>query len=422
MMRHAGLVVELGQGRAVVLTPDGQFKRVRAKAGWQLGEEVRLENVVALPQRRPATLTWVAAAAIILAMLLPGALSVRAIFGQTALAAYVAVDINPSLELQVSGAGKVLAANAVNDDAAQLLQSMNLQGLPLDQAVRQITEKAIAAGYLTQTGDNMVLITVTPSKADGTVNASLSQRVEASQQVVKAVLKEHQLPNAVETLSAPAQVRDTARSQGLSTGKLLVASEAAEDGVKITSDELKNQPLGKILSQELKGASGSDKRAVVNDFLTKVKSKDHGDQKDKVKAVDDLVKTWHEKQDGNSDKSDDKDSAKPDGKVDGNTDGQSGTKAPDNKDKSPRGEDGKKSDAGQPAEKSVGAPVTPLAQVVAPVAPAVTASAANGDRGNPHGKGRKGYDVEGSGWQTQFRDFFARIFGRVADDMDSNRD
>ncbi len=417
MERHEGLVVGLGKGLAVVLTPDGQFRRVRAQADWQLGAEVRLDHVVTLPRRQPRALTWVAAAAILLAMLLPGALSVRTLVGQGALAAYVAVDINPSLELQVSAAGKVLDTSAVNDDAAQLMQELNLRGLLLDQAMRQITEKAIAAGYLTQTGDNMVLITVTSSAADGSVSAGVTQRVQASEQAVQAVLTQHQLPNAVETLTAPAEVRTTAKSQGLSTGKLLVASEAAAAGVNISSEELKQQPLGKILARKLTSTNSADKRAILSDFLTRVKGKDHENQKDMVKAVDDLVRSWKEKDDG-----------KHRGDNSGNNAGDKGDgNSRDRKDATPAQPQGAGKKPGQsdpngsqPAQKSDGEQVAPAA----PQKPAVSESVESPGRDNTkdvRGKRRKGADGANGQWPEQFREFFERIFGKASSHLGSDR-
>lgn len=291
MTRQEGLVVELRKGLAVVLTPDGQFKQVPAREGWQLGQEVPLQPaVVTLPRRRrPVSPAWAVAAALILVLLLPGVLSIRGAFvTQNALAAYVAVDINPSLELQVSSAGKVLEATAVNADAAGLLKQVSLRGVVLQEAVRRITEQAVSAGYLSQTHDNMVLITVTPSSGDTNVSAGLARQVQASEDAARAVLQGHQLLNAVATLTAPPAVRDTAKKEGLSTGKLLVASEAVQEGAQITPEDLRKEPLSKVLEKSLGNGKGDDKKAV-GDFLIRVKDKDHGNQRDKVKAVDDFM-------------------------------------------------------------------------------------------------------------------------------------
>ncbi|MCL5676540.1 MAG: anti-sigma factor domain-containing protein, partial [Firmicutes bacterium] len=238
MRGQRGLVLELEKGLAVVLTPDGQYRRIAAGREWELGQEVQFEATVAalpqaLPQRPRLHPAWLAAAVVLLALLVPGTLSVRSLLSRPALAAYVAVDINPSLELQVDAGGKVLAAQAVNDDAVPLLQALSLKGLPLDQAVRAITEKAVAAGYLSQSNDNMVLITVTPKASGADVPQAVQQQVAASQQAAAAVLNQRGLKNDVEALSAPAEVRDAAKSQGIPTGKLFVASEAARQGTVI---------------------------------------------------------------------------------------------------------------------------------------------------------------------------------------------
>lgn len=250
MSRQSGLVLDLEKGLAVVLTPDGDYRRVTAGPGWQLGQEVQFESTAGvLPQGLRLSPAWLVAAVVLLALLVPGVLSVRTLLSQPALAAYVAVDINPSLELQVDAAGKVLEAQAVNDDALPLLQELALKGLPLDAAIRAITENAVSAGYLSASNDNMVLITVTPKAAGAAVPQLVQQHVAASQQAAEAVLRQKGLKNDVETLTAPAEVRDVARREGLPTGKLVVASEAARQGAVIDRNTLKSEPLTKAFEQ-----------------------------------------------------------------------------------------------------------------------------------------------------------------------------
>lgn len=281
MSRQRGLVLELEKGLAVVLTPDGQYRRIAAGRDWRLGQEIQFEStVVALPRHRRVSPAWLVAAVVLLALLVPGTLSLRSWLSQPALAAYVAVDINPSLELQVDADGKVLAAQAVNDDALQLLQELTLKGLPLEQAVRAITEKAVAAGYLSESNDNMLLITVTPRSAGAAVPQAVQEQVTASRQAATALLSQKGLKNDVEALTAPAEVRDVARRQGLPTGKLVVASEAARQGTMIDPKTLKSEPLTKAFEK----AGGKDALQKALERIKEAKDKDA-----LVQAVDDFV-------------------------------------------------------------------------------------------------------------------------------------
>ncbi|MGE5589093.1 MAG: anti-sigma factor domain-containing protein [Bacillota bacterium] len=400
MSRQRGLVLEMDKGLAVVLTPDGQYRRIPAGRDWELGREVQFEStVVGPPARRRVAPAWlVAAAVVLLALVVPGALSVQSLFGGQALAAYVAVDINPSLELQVDARGTVLDAQAVNDDAVPLLQQLSLKGLALQQALQQITEKAIGAGYLSAANDNMVLITVTPGSAEKPVPEVVQQQVRASQQATAALLKDRGLPNQVESLAAPAEVREAARREGVPTGKLVVASEAARQGVVLTKDQLKNEPLTKALEQV--GDEGVLEKALEN--VRKPKAKD-----DLVRAVDDFVMEMsHGKKDGKDQPPGQAKKDDPDGAETGSQEGE---------DRQGNAGQGKDDDNGSKDKRDKGNGKDDEA-----VAPDQQSRTGERGRDKKDAKGRSRGGQEGNStlrengdgsWDEQFRALLDRIFG-----------
>ena len=62
--------------------------------------------------------------------------------------AIVGLDINPSIELIVDGQNKVVAINAKNNDADQLIASIDISNLNLDQAISTIVESCMKAGQI----------------------------------------------------------------------------------------------------------------------------------------------------------------------------------------------------------------------------------------------------------------------------------
>ncbi len=63
--------------------------------------------------------------------------------------AYLAVDINPSVEFIIKD-GKVSGVTAVNDDAYVLISGVTFEGLTAEDAVKKIVDLAEELGYLTQ--------------------------------------------------------------------------------------------------------------------------------------------------------------------------------------------------------------------------------------------------------------------------------
>ncbi len=77
---------------------------------------------------------------------------------------YLAVDINPTVELVVDGE-TVVTVKAGNDDAAVLLSGENFEDMSVEEALQKIVELAEELGYLTEENDD-VKISVTADKAE----------------------------------------------------------------------------------------------------------------------------------------------------------------------------------------------------------------------------------------------------------------
>ncbi len=77
---------------------------------------------------------------------------------------YLAIDINPTVELVVDGE-TVITVQAGNDDAAVLLSGENFENLSVEEATQKIVELAEELGYLTDENDD-VKITVTADKEE----------------------------------------------------------------------------------------------------------------------------------------------------------------------------------------------------------------------------------------------------------------
>ncbi|MBR2442148.1 MAG: hypothetical protein IKB20_03695 [Clostridia bacterium] len=87
--------------------------------------------------------------------------------GQTATLtgySYLAVDINPTVELVVDGE-TVVTVNAGNDDAAVLLSGENFENMSVEEALEKIVALAEELGYLTEENDD-VKITVSADKEE----------------------------------------------------------------------------------------------------------------------------------------------------------------------------------------------------------------------------------------------------------------
>ena len=116
------------------------------------GTVIEMEQKVNAKKGKNKVLRTCVAIAAAAAVLVMGVLIGRGI-GQPAapsanVAAIISLDVNPSVELRVDAAEKVLAAEARNADGAAALEGMELVGTQLNVAVNAIVGSMLKLGYI----------------------------------------------------------------------------------------------------------------------------------------------------------------------------------------------------------------------------------------------------------------------------------
>jgi hypothetical protein len=171
-------------------------------------------------------------AAAVLLFLLPFAMVNMA---APAPAAYLALDINPSVELALDQNGRVLAAEALNEDGATVLQGLALKNLPIAKAILAIVHRAQETGYCPPDTEHTLFLTVSPAQDEKTILLE-SQALSPHQicATVQSELAAAHLPVQVTGGQVQAEVREQARAQAMSVNRYLAQTGAAKRGLDLT--------------------------------------------------------------------------------------------------------------------------------------------------------------------------------------------
>ncbi|MDD2534308.1 MAG: anti-sigma factor domain-containing protein [Eubacteriales bacterium] len=198
-MNRKALILEIQHKTAVILTEDHEYLKIRLQPGYAVGQTIQVspeDLFLAVREKGGVYMSkkWITVVASLVLVVAIGVLAVQ--FGQTPnhdagtavlsgntssteaasqlesvtataqignpAVAVLAIDINPSMELQLNADGLVVAWQAMNQDAEKL-QFGELVGMPAEQAVEKIILAAQAAGFLdsdTETDDFVVLAMV----------------------------------------------------------------------------------------------------------------------------------------------------------------------------------------------------------------------------------------------------------------------
>lgn len=190
----------------------------------------RERTKITILYRRLRTTAAVAAACLCVAVMGAGVSA----FQNSRVSSSIGIDVNPSIELFVNRNDKVLKVEAINPDAVEILDDMELKNVDLNIAVNAVIGSMVRHGYL-EGVDNAILVTVS---SDNEVKAAaLRQDVVLD---IENSLEEHKLQAVVydQQASVTDEVKVIADEYGISYGKAYFLQELVDEN-GLTQEELK---------------------------------------------------------------------------------------------------------------------------------------------------------------------------------------
>lgn len=170
-------------------------------------------------------------------------------YGETRVVSVVGIDVNPGIELSLNRNDRILKAEAVNEDAAGILESVDVKGKKLDKAVARIVDSMLDHGYLKE-AVNGVLVTV--SEVNPGKQAVSEQAVA---QKVKDALEAKEVQAVVydQKIEVTPELKEMAQEYGISCGKAYFVQTLAEEEESLDPDRMEELASLNItqLSQEI---------------------------------------------------------------------------------------------------------------------------------------------------------------------------
>ena len=170
---------------------------------------------VVIPLRKKRPFARMAVAACLALLLVGGGVLGFYLRQQSAVASVVSLDVNPSIQLEVSQSEKVLTARALNAEAEEILRDMPLEGTDLNVAVNAIVGSLLRHGYL-ESLSSAILISV--EDADAGRAARLQESLSSE---VGLALQNAQSGASVlsQTVAQDASLNSLAQENNVSVGK-----------------------------------------------------------------------------------------------------------------------------------------------------------------------------------------------------------
>lgn len=201
-----------------------------ARASEAQGAVVRFEDVRPAAPRRKAAPRWAFAVA---ACMLVVCLGIGFTSWWNRPAAYISMDMNPSIELAVNARDVVVATNAINEDGETLLASASLVGKKCDVALEELMQSEAFAEYAVE-GSYLELGVVCD-------NEQLGQRLMGLCEAACATA-----PCETACATASEEERLAALDSGMGVCKYRSALELVESDPSMTLEECSHMSMREI--------------------------------------------------------------------------------------------------------------------------------------------------------------------------------
>jgi len=239
-----GTVMALEGGTAVVLTPDGQFVRVKNRGRLQVGQEISGGDFArAVPRTSRRIFQAGASVAAVLLVIVAYAL-----LRTPPVVAYVSMDVNPSVEFGLDKSEKVRELRAMNDDAGGLIEGIAYRGRELEPVMNELARKLVDGHILTPEDGDIVIASVPVGKIDGEWERQVTDKMI---DILNETSKSEETPDLkleITTISVPKEVREEAESYGISSGKMAFWLVSEDQGHEVELERLKKESLKDIAS------------------------------------------------------------------------------------------------------------------------------------------------------------------------------
>jgi hypothetical protein len=261
-----GLLLEAGEKTGIALTSGGRFLAVRCLPQDEVGQEVYLDRTAAgsltagfdrwlgraaahgLRAARPPRTSWslrpglAVALSLVLCLLIASPFAVGQVLASGDPAAYVTIDINPSLELGVNRWDRVVTATPLNDDGRLLLDELEWRGRPVTDVVFDAVRIAAELGYLNperEGAEGVIIVAAAPAGPGRVLSPGLTKQLDRILEELPASLGRAADEMTVATVIGDASsLRDQAQELGLSIGRYSILLAAQEEGLDLESGDL----------------------------------------------------------------------------------------------------------------------------------------------------------------------------------------
>lgn len=249
-MKYQGIVLSLTKNRAIVSTNDFECFYINRNSTIYVGKEIEFSDKEIIRNKPALSKLMVSVACILLVIICYTAFStIPNLFSKPEVFAYVDVDINPSLEIQIDRAGKVLKLVPLNKDAEELISDLKTDDMEVSEAVDIILDKVKKEKLLGETSNYYVLISSTLNNrknGDDKEYQNEKQKLDTIMNTLKDEIQEKDEANVI-FIQSTINERKDAQNEGISTGRYALYNKYKDLDDDFSIEDAKTANVNELL-------------------------------------------------------------------------------------------------------------------------------------------------------------------------------
>ncbi len=200
--------------------------------------------VVIMTQKKKANRWFKCAAAVAAALILfvSGAAAGQFYRVNKAVASTISLDVNPSIEISINEKERVLAVNAMNEDARVVISNMDFTGNTLDVTINALIGSMLRNGYLNEI-TNSILVSV--DNTDPVKGTALQQKLAGE---IDSLLQTETFHGSVlsQTVTSTDELQTLADTYGITQGKAQLIQKIIDHNSFYTFNDLVSLSINEL--------------------------------------------------------------------------------------------------------------------------------------------------------------------------------
>ncbi|MHB1394827.1 MAG: anti-sigma-I factor RsgI family protein [Clostridia bacterium] len=238
-MHKEGVVIKVTDQYIVLLCDDGTFQNVKRAKGQipLIGER----NVIRQRRNAPAYgyLSKISAIACIIAFMIFSPLIFDKMDKSTAYV--VAIDINPSIEVQVNKELYTIGLTALNQSGEKIVSTIKYKGKRLEETINLIIAQSVNYGFLNQNKTGLITTSIVP------INVNEQIDKDKVKSIIDEALARNEVYAEVQISADGKETMEAAHALGLTVNKYKLYRILVDNGLPISTQEVKENPIKSLL-------------------------------------------------------------------------------------------------------------------------------------------------------------------------------